>query len=258
MEVVVNAPIDTAIADPAGGYRDLGARVEVPVTRAIASYWRPAQLNGSTWMVTLDPVVDPGHYELVWRNSYDPPPVEIFIPLVVQAAAVFADTDVPDVDTTAVKPSPDDVANLERTRTTALGGNDSIEFTDDTNPTITEVETLIDQATPLVLAELPNKFPTHYYDAVKHAIALYVALLIEGSHFREQEDSTSSGTWRSLYNTVLLNLKRAIEEDLAQWRLLKRIEVPQAEWNNDSTLVGTTQYVANFAAAGYLGPLVRR
>lgn len=256
MEVAVNTPIDTAIADPAGGYRDLGARVEVPVTRAIASYWRPGTLNGSMWMTTLDPVVQTGDYLVVWISPYDPPDVEIFIPLTVQSEAVFQDEDMPPVDTTAVKPSPDDVANLERTRTTALGSTDSVEFTSDTNPTIDEVTTLIDQATPLVLAELPNSFPTHYYDAVKHSIALYVALVIEGSHFREQEDSTSGGTWRSLYNAAILNLKRAINEDLAQWRLLKRIEVPEAEWARQNTVAGTVQSVSHLADT--LPPLVQR
>jgi hypothetical protein len=106
----------------------------------------------------------------------------------------------------------------------------------------------------LVLAELPNKFPTHYYDAVKHSIALYVAVLIEGSHFREQEDSTSSGTWRSLYNVTILNLKRNIEEDLKQWRLLKRIEIPEAEWGIKNAQAGTVQSVIHLADT--LPPLV--
>lgn len=249
MEAAANTPIETAIADPAGGYRDLGARIEVPVTRAIASYWKPGTLEGSIWSVTLDHVVEPGHYQVVWRNSYDPPPVEIFIPLVVAAEGVFTDEDMPPVDLDVIKPSPDDVANLERTRTTALGATDSVEFTDDTQPTYDEVQTLIDQATPLVLAELPNKFPEHYYEAVKHAVALYVALLIEGSHFREQEDSTSGGTWRSLYNVAILNLKRAINEDLAQWRLLKRIEIPESEWvgYGNSVMAGTYESVAYLA-----------
>ena len=43
------------------------ARVEVPVTRAIASYWRPAVLGALVWAVTLEAPLLAGDY-----NLFDP------------------------------------------------------------------------------------------------------------------------------------------------------------------------------------------
>lgn len=182
------------------------------------------------WTVTLDQVVQAGDYNLVWLNGFDPPPTEIFIPLRVSPEAVFADGDFPPVDPAAVRPSVDDVANLERTRTFTEPGDELATWTPETRPPDLEVEQLIDQALPLVLAELPPRYATSYYDATKHCIALYVAVLIEGSYFREQDQFSSIGTWRDLYDNAIKSLKSLIDQDLAQWRLLKRIEVPAEEW----------------------------
>lgn len=230
MEVSINTPIVATLPDPAGGAHDFGARVEVPITREIVSYWRPATLTGLEWSVELDPVVESGEYLLVWLNSYDPPDHEIFVPLTALALAQFADSDIPAVDTAAVTPTVDDVANLEKTRLVTGGSAQLATFTQDTNPSIAEVQDLISQAVPLVLSEFPVKFPITYYDSVRHAVALYVAVLIEGSHFREQENSESTNTWRTLYNSTVRTTNQNIEKDLAQWRLLRRIEIPQDEW----------------------------
>jgi hypothetical protein len=163
-------------------------------------------------------------------NGYDPPDVEIFVPLRVGAEAVYPDDQFPPVDPEAVRPSVDDVANLERTRTFTEPGDELETFTNETRPPDHEIEDLIDQAMPLVLAELPSKYSSSYYDATKHCIALYTAVLIEGSYFREQEQFSSIGTWRDLYDNAVKGLKKTIDEDLAQWRSLKRIEIPEDEW----------------------------
>lgn len=230
MEVTVNTPITVSIQDPSPPPTAFGARVEFPVTRAIASYWRPASLIGLDWIVTLDPVIQSGDYNLVWMEPDGTPVHEIFVPLRVSAQAVFGDEDFPVVDPAAVRPSVDDVANLERTRTFTEVGNELETFTTETRPPDEETEQLIDQAMPLVLAELPSKFSTSYYDATKHCIALYVAVLIEGSYFREQEQFSSISTWRDLYDNAIKSLRGLIDQDLAQWRLLKRIEIPAKEW----------------------------
>jgi hypothetical protein len=187
---------------------------------------------GLDWTVTLDAVVESGDYQLVWLNGFDPPPTEVFIPLRVSPQAIFDDADFPPVDTDAVRPTVDDVANLERTRTFTEPGAELATFTDETRPPDEEVEQLIDQAMPIVLAELPPSFPTSHYDAVKYLIALYVAILVEGSYFREQSQYSSIPIWQELYDNHLKNLKDMIAQDMAQWRLLKRIEIPAWEWAN--------------------------
>jgi hypothetical protein len=80
-------PVVATLLTPPGPPVGLGARIEVPITRAIASYWRPGELTGDTWTVELDPVVDGGEYLLVWRTpDGDPPAYEAFVPLFVGAA----------------------------------------------------------------------------------------------------------------------------------------------------------------------------
>jgi len=62
----------------------LGARVEVPVTRAIVSYWRPAVFDPvlGLWAVVLEGPVAVGEYNLVWRDGGPEPPVrEVVVPL---------------------------------------------------------------------------------------------------------------------------------------------------------------------------------
>lgn len=83
MVIVVGETLMATLLAP-GGVTGLGARVEVPVTRAIISYWRPAVLEGSTWIVTLETPPQPGEYLLVWRTGDgDPPAYEAFVPLTI-------------------------------------------------------------------------------------------------------------------------------------------------------------------------------
>lgn len=221
--------------DPDSTVLDMGARIEVPVTRAIVSYWRratlvgdPASLEGQHWEVAIEAPPAPGEYNLVWRTGDpEPPAFEAVVPLTVTLASAVVADEWPVVDVAQVRPSQEEVAALENTRLVASGSRDVIEFTDETNPTVAQVEQLIDQAVPLVLGELPNAFPVAYYDTVRNAVALYTAMLIEGSHFRQQADEGSAELWRTLYNTAILNIKRSIDADLKQWRILRARATPQ-------------------------------
>jgi hypothetical protein len=221
MQAVADTYFTAGLVNPAlGESLDLGARIEVPVTRAIASDWRRATLEGTTWVVSIEAPAA-GEYMLVWRTDDPEPAYETFVPLIVTAGSVVTTDDFEPVDRTAVRPTQDDVAALENTRLVASGGREIVEFTDETNPTAEQVEALIDRALPLVLGELPDRIPTAHYDTAKNAVALYTAMLVEGSHFREQADDGSAELWRTLYTTAILNLKRSIDADLNQWRLLR-------------------------------------
>jgi hypothetical protein len=61
----------------------LGARIEVPVTRAIVSRWRLATpIAGGAWQVALDVPVAAGSYLVAWRTpDPEPPAYEAFTPL---------------------------------------------------------------------------------------------------------------------------------------------------------------------------------
>lgn len=71
----------------------VGARVEVPLTRAILAYWREAAYDpvAGVWTVTFPANNDPlaaGEYNLVWRDSGpegpgELPEFEVFVPLTV-------------------------------------------------------------------------------------------------------------------------------------------------------------------------------
>lgn len=116
-----------------------------------------------------------------------------------------------DAEAVAVlRPTVQDVALLERTRTVNAGGGEEITFTESTRPSASEVSGLIDQALPAILAQLPEGFGEAYYDRARHLVALYTALLIEGSYFREQLDNGSAALWRELLNTGLASLRTEI------------------------------------------------
>ena len=235
MYVIAGQPFTANLIDP-GGLTDvnLGARIEVPVTRAIVTYWQPAALLGTVWALTLDsppvaaahpgadPVMDAAlaarEFELVWMDGLEPPTAEIFTPLFTYDAATppFGSvTGWPPPDTDALAPSVDDIANLERTRTVDSGGDEQTTFTDDTRPSASDVQALIAEAVPIVLAQLQPTFPPDYYGQVSHAIALYTAILIEGSFFREQLNEGAVALWRSLYTTAITATSQQIETELA-------------------------------------------
>jgi hypothetical protein len=89
------------------------------------------------------------------------------------------------VDPAAVRPSVDDVAALEATRTIDEGGAETGTFSNSTRPTAADVERLIDQAVSDVLAQLPPNIDRVWDSAIGRAIALRVAWMVEASYYRE-------------------------------------------------------------------------
>lgn len=95
-----------------------------------------------------------------------------------------------------IRPSAQMVSDLVRTRIVSEGGgqvppddldfNPPDNFTAYTYPTITQVERLIDQATTYIVAQVPGSIAEDYLPSAKHLSALYTAILVEGSYFREQ------------------------------------------------------------------------
>lgn len=236
--VAVGADIVASINDPPGGLQPgvtLGARVEIPVTRAIVSYYQRATLSAGIWTVTLDGLPAPGFFNFVWRtDDAEPPDYEVFIPLAVSTATAGAGagggTDYPPVDLAEVMPNVDDVAQLERTRTFDAYGNELITFTDETRPTADEVIRIITDAMPIVLGSLPTRFDPVHWPKARHLVSIYCAMEIEGSFFKEQALARGSTVmpWEVEYEAAQKALEETINEDRNQNNLLGMMEPRQA------------------------------
>lgn len=225
MEAVAGQPFTATLIDPAGSVTDLGARIEVPVTRAIVSAWVAASLDGATWTVEIDAPLNAGDFNLVWRTGDpEPPEYETYIPLHVVAAGVVATPTFPEVDENAVRPDVDEIANLANSRTAGGGGGEISEFNEETDPTAEQVEGLIDQGVEAILAQLPTRFETHHYERVRHAITLYTLVLMEGSYFNAQLEDSNVDLWRTLLGNTMTGLQTRIEEERQQARILGRME----------------------------------
>lgn len=225
MQVTANETFTATLVDPAGDIEYLGARVEVPVTREIVSFWRVAELVGATWTVDIEAPINAGDYLLVWRTGDpEPPDYETFIPLHVTAAGVLVPVPFPEVQREDIRPTIEDIVALEQTRTAAGGGGEIREFTEDTRPSAQEVENLIDQAVGAVMNQISEpRFSEAHFDGARHAAALYTAMLIEGGYFKEGLDNSGVDLWRTLFNQAIINLQGSVQEELKQARLLRSI-----------------------------------
>jgi hypothetical protein len=107
-----------------------------------------------------------------------------------------------------LRPSVEDVAILEQTRTGAasgMGGDDEVAtFTETSRPTISQVEQVIDTAMDLILPQLGTTLPTdaaqltQLHKSIKRVVALQAAIIIEGSFFREQYDEGTVSAWAAI------------------------------------------------------------
>ena len=230
-QVPAGQAITASIADPPGGIPPgdvLGARVEVPVSRAIASAYVLGVLSAGVWTVTLQQIPDTGSFNFVWRtNDPEPPDYEVFIPLTITSPTYITGvggTDYPPIDPDAVTPTVDDVAKLERTRTIHDDLTEVTTFDSQTRPTDVEVEVLIDQAVDDVLNGLPSQFDPAHWPKAKRVVTLYAAMLVEGSYYKEQATARGVMPWELEYNTALKNLLALIHEDRTQNNLLGGME----------------------------------
>lgn len=229
MQATANESFVATLIDPAGlsGDWPLGARIEVPLTREIVSFWRVGSLDPETslWSVAIEAPLLAGDYNLVWRTGDpEPPEYETFIPLHVVAAGVVAPVPYDIVQPEDIRPTLDDIVALEQTRTASGGGGEVREFTETTRPSVDEVENLIDQAVGAVMNQISEpRFSDTHFVGVQHAVALYTAMLIEGGYFREGLDNSGVELWRTLFNQAIVNLQTSIQEELKQIRLLRAI-----------------------------------
>lgn len=199
----------TATLPAPPGVTGLGARVEVPVTRAIASAWQPATLVGDTWTVTLDRPLDAGDYLLVWRtNDPEPPDYETFVPLAVTSAGVPATG--PDWTPTLA-----DVAALCPAYTrhdidfgAMQAGAEAGVFDEETDPTATDVQGYIAAAVQEVTGRVGLGFDAlrPHADLARRTAAWHAAATVEAEKQPEGTDeATSAYRWKQASYVACLN-----------------------------------------------------
>jgi hypothetical protein len=118
-------------------------------------------------------------------------------------------------------PTVDDVALLLRTRTAGisaatggLGGDtgpvDVTTFDEDTRPTGEEVEAVIDQAFHAMSGRFAGPIPDASEGTARHAIALYAAVMIEVSFFRETMNQELITLWQGMIDKAVETVNDAV------------------------------------------------
>jgi hypothetical protein len=194
----------------------VGARIEVPVTHAIVSYWRAAAYDPVTgrWTVVLDSPLSAGEYNLVWRDGGpEPPEFEVFIPLsVVRAGAAAAPVGGP----YSWAPTPDEVATFTPAYTRGGFDDDRIDagaeqatFTDQTTPNVDAVAALIVSGCDEIAGRVVVGIPPGQEGLAKVTAIWYVKAMIAADKQPAGTDD-ASGEYRGAIARYLANLEQLI------------------------------------------------
>jgi hypothetical protein len=192
----------------------MGARIEVPYTRAIVAHWRPAAYDPVTglWTVVCESPVGLGEYQLVWRTSDpEPPEMEVFIPLAIVSATGVTVTPgelpewAPDVDEVARVTPAYSRGGFDDDSEDA--GAEQLTFTDDTSPTRQHVEGLIQTAADEVQGRVAVAIPSRHHGLAKTAVLWHVAASISGGK-RPADTDDATGEYRA----NILNFRNTLDE----------------------------------------------
>lgn len=217
VQVIAGNAITATLAAPLT-LANLGARVEVPDTRAIVAAWRMAAYNVATgaWTVALDPVATVGDYNLVWRtDDPEPPEFEVFVPLSVMAPEVvvpvggdFAPTvqEVADVTPAYTRGGFDDEDGLQ-------AGAPHATYDDGTSPTADQVQGLINAAVEEVQGRVGVPIPTASLGLARRCVVWLAAANIAGTKLPAQADEVGSE-----YRLYITNYTACLTELQAQAR----------------------------------------
>lgn len=204
----------------------MGARVEVPYTRAIVAYWREAAYDPVTgrWTVAFPAVSDAlarGEYNLVWRTSDpEPPDMEVFIPLAVVSATGGS---VPEPGGPYDwAPSVEEVAEVTPAYTRggfdddrpSAGAEQTIDgaptYTEDTSPTRQHVEAMIVAACDEIQGRVGVAIPTSQYGLAKTTAKWHVAAAIAAGKQPANTDDASGE-----YRGHILNYRNSLDALIA-------------------------------------------
>jgi len=191
----------------------IGARIEVPYTREIVSYWREAVLADGTLTVTLDSPLSLGEYNLVWRDSGpEPPEFEVFIPLSVVSAALTSSVPPPGT-LPAWAPTVQEVADVTPAYT--RGGFDDDElsagavrgvYDASTEPTADHVSGLIQAACDEIQGRVGVAIPVAQEGLAKTAAKWHVAAAIAAGKEPANTDDAAGE-----YRGHILNFRNSLD-----------------------------------------------
>jgi hypothetical protein len=194
---------------------EMGARIEVPYTRAIVAYWRPAAYDPVTglWTVVLESPVAAGDYQLVWRTSDpEPPELEVMIPLTVSSSTAAPVDPVTGLPPWA--PSLEEIAEVTPAYTRGGFDDDSEEagaehgtFDESTSPTAPHVEGLIKAACEEVAGRVGVPIQPARYGLAKAAAKWHVAAMVAAGKMPGGTDD-ASGEYRS----HIANFRASLDE----------------------------------------------
>jgi hypothetical protein len=118
-----------------------------------------------------------------------------------------------------ITPTLQQVSDLVRTRLVTEGGHAADVFSPDTYPSDQQAERLIEQAANAIFVQLPGSVAEPWAPAGQHLAALYAAILIEASYFREQLTDDQVQLYRDLLISGIKGLGAAISGDQSQERM---------------------------------------
>lgn len=218
MQVAVTSPSLTATLLAPADVGGLGARVEVPFTRAIVSAWHAAAWDpvSGVWSVTLDTPPAQGEFNLVWRTGDpEPPAYEAFIPL-----SVIATLTVAEADAAAWRPTTAEVALVTPAYTRGGFDDDSPQagaelgvYDATTSPTGAHVQGLIDAAVDEVQGRVGAPILLPLAALAKRTAVWHVAAAIAaGKAPAATDDATGE------YRAFVTNYRACLDELAAQAR----------------------------------------
>lgn len=103
------------------------------------------------------------------------------------------------------------VADLVRVRLVTDTGEFDDTFTADTVPTLTQAERLIDQGTNAIYTQIPGSIVEEWAPAAQHLAALYTAILIEASFYREQLTDDQVSLYQRLLTDGVVGLMTTVQ-----------------------------------------------
>jgi hypothetical protein len=108
----------------------------------------------------------------------------------------------------AITPSVQEVADLVRVRVVAEGGymESLSSFDGDTYPTDADVERIITQAANFMFTQVPGSVVEPWDASGRHLVALYAAIIVETSYYREQLTDDMVALYREMLDAGIKGL----------------------------------------------------
>jgi hypothetical protein len=208
------AVLDSA---PTGLVGTLAVRIENPDGTTVVPQTTSGivEVEPTVYVATRTAPADGGQYIVVWVDPSTDPDTRIAEDLLVSAAHPTSSPDPLEVEW---RPAVQEVASWIRTRT--MNNNQQYEgtFTEETQPTDEQAETIISLATAHVasrVGEVGELCSDYLTSQARNLSSLYAALVIELSYFPEQVGTNRSpyDNLKELFDSGIKELREGVKEN---------------------------------------------